>query len=95
MLVAHGHISLNGKHCDVPSLLVRPGDVVAVKPRPRGLQLVKLALQEKPTPIPEYMEMVTPEPPAARVGRMPTRGDVDPRIAESIREQLIIELANR
>ena len=39
--------------------------------------------------------MVTPEPPAARVARMPTRGDVDPRIADVIREQLIIELANR
>jgi len=95
LLVAHGHITLNGRKSDVPSLLVRPGDVIAVKSQPRALQLVKLALQEKPTPIPEYMEMVTPEPPAARVGRMPTRGDVDPRIADVIREQLIIELANR
>src|SRR2546421_11238748 len=25
-LVAHGHIHLNGKHCDVPSLLVEAGD---------------------------------------------------------------------
>src|SRR6266567_4252073 len=53
------------RYFDIASLLVRPGDVVAVKVQPRALQLVKLALQEKPTPIPEYMEMVTPEPPAA------------------------------
>jgi small subunit ribosomal protein S4 len=94
-LVSHGHVNLNGRKCDVPSLLVRPGDVVAVKERPRAMQLVRLALQEKPTPIPEYMEMVSQEPPAARMARVPTRGDVDPRIADSIREQLIIELANR
>src|SRR5438552_13240596 len=30
-LVLHGHITLNGKRCSIPSLLVRPGDVLAVK----------------------------------------------------------------
>src|SRR5947208_10707917 len=47
LLVAHGHITLNGRKSDVPSLLVRPGDVIAVKNQPRALQLVKLVLQEK------------------------------------------------
>src|SRR5437588_1760926 len=47
LLVAHGHITLNGRKSDVPSLLVRPGDVIAVKNQPRALRLVKLALQEK------------------------------------------------
>src|SRR3954451_6432704 len=28
-LVLHGHITLNGKRCSIPSLLVRPGDVLA------------------------------------------------------------------
>src|SRR5712692_5031705 len=40
-LVSHGHVSLNGKASDIPSLLLKAGDVVAVKSRPRGLQLVK------------------------------------------------------
>src|SRR5438045_2108125 len=39
-LVTHGHITLNGRHCNVPSLLVKVNDVVAVKNRPQGLQLV-------------------------------------------------------
>src|ERR671937_1226396 len=42
LLVAHGHITLNGRKSDVPSLLVKPGDVIAVKNQPRALQLVKL-----------------------------------------------------
>src|ERR1700682_2866788 len=41
-MVSHGHRHLCGKACDIPSLLVKPGDTVGVKSRPRGLQLAKL-----------------------------------------------------
>src|SRR5215467_10706040 len=87
-LVSHGHVTLNGRHCNVPSLLVKQGDKIAIKGRPRGLQLVRLNLGDRPAPIPDYLEMTGTEPPEAVVRRMPTRGDVDPRIAE-VREQLI------
>src|SRR5437899_2446479 len=40
-LVAHGHVQVNGKASDIPSLLLRAGDTVAVKNRPRALQLVR------------------------------------------------------
>src|SRR6202790_1144343 len=39
-LVAHGHVQVNGKACDIPSMLLKANDVVTVKNRPRGLQLV-------------------------------------------------------
>src|SRR6516162_7388233 len=45
-LVTHGHVTLNGRACNIPSLLVRVNDTIAVKNRPRGLQLVKLNLQD-------------------------------------------------
>src|SRR5438309_4828898 len=45
-MVSHGHVLLNGRACDIPSLLVKAGDTVAAKSRPRTLQLVKLNLQE-------------------------------------------------
>src|SRR5436305_11802055 len=44
-LVAHGHVLLNGRKSDIPSLLVKKGDKIAVKNAPRSLQLVKLYLQ--------------------------------------------------
>src|SRR5581483_7897069 len=44
-LVSHGHFQVNGKACDIPSMLLRPNDVIAVKNRPRSLTLVKLHLQ--------------------------------------------------
>jgi small subunit ribosomal protein S4 len=31
--VAHGHFQVNGRICDRPSYLVRPGDVISVRPR--------------------------------------------------------------
>jgi small subunit ribosomal protein S4 len=92
-LVGHGHIALNGKACNIPSLLVKPGDTITVKNRPRGLQLVKLNLQANPQ-VPDFLERSAAEPPEGRVTRLPTRSDVDPRIQE-IREQLIIEVSTR
>jgi hypothetical protein len=35
------------------------------------------------------------DPPEGRVVRVPARGDVDPRIKDDIREQLIIEFCSR
>jgi small subunit ribosomal protein S4 len=93
-LVGHGHVTVNGRACNIPSLLLRAGDTVTVKSRPRGLQLVKLHLQEAPHPVPDYLERLGAEPPEGRVARLPTRSDVDPRIAD-IKEQLIIEFCSR
>jgi small subunit ribosomal protein S4 len=93
-MVAHGHILLNGRMCNIPSLLVKAGDVITVKNRPRSLTLAKLSLQQSPPPVPDYLERSDSEPPEGRVTRLPTRGDVDPRI-QDIREQLIIEFCSR
>jgi small subunit ribosomal protein S4 len=94
-LVTHGHVTLNGRACNIPSLLVKAGDVIAVKGRPRGLQLVKLHLQDNPPPPPDYLERGgTPDLPEGKVLRLPVRSDVDPRI-QDIREQLIIEFCSR
>jgi small subunit ribosomal protein S4 len=111
-LVTHGHVTLNGKACNVPSLLLKAGDAVAVKnraPRPRkegkrgqkqgrgGLALVKLNLQGNHQPIPDFLEIVSSEPPEGRMTRLPTRSDVDPRLSKDkpLEEQLIIEFCAR
>jgi small subunit ribosomal protein S4 len=93
-LVSHGHVLVNDRMCNIPSMLLKAGDAIAVKNRPRTMQLVKLNLQETPPPVPDYLERTGAEPPAARMTRLPTRADVDPRI-QDIREQLIIEVSAR
>jgi small subunit ribosomal protein S4 len=94
-LVSHGHFTLNGTACNIPSLLLKAGDTVAVKPqRTRSLQLVNLNSQNPLQPIPDFLERTGGQTPEGRMTRLPTRGDVDPRIQE-IREQLIIEVCSR
>src|SRR5262249_5353889 len=95
-MVAHGHVLLNGRKCNIPSLLVRAGDRIGVKNNPRSAQLARLAPQANPSlpPIPDYLSRTDAEPPEGPVLRLPTRGDVDPRI-QDIREQLIIEVCSR
>jgi small subunit ribosomal protein S4 len=93
-LVSHGHVLLNGRAADIPSMLIKAGDTITIKSRPRTLQLVKLNLQENPPPVPDYLERSATEPPEGKVLRLPTRADVDPRIHE-IQENLIIEVSSR
>src|ERR1700747_726174 len=81
-LVTHGHVLLNGRKSTIPSLLVRANDVITFKNAPRSQQLVRLALQDPAPPTPDSLERTSAEPPEGKVMRLPTRGDVDPRIGE-------------
>src|SRR5258708_1268516 len=74
-LVTHGHVQVNGRACNIPSLLLKGGDRVTVKNRPRSLTLVKLNLQESPPPVPDYLERTEGEQPEGRLTRLPTRDD--------------------
>jgi small subunit ribosomal protein S4 len=93
-MVSHGHVEVNGKKCDIPSMLLKPGDKVKLKIRVRSQQLAKLSLQEMPPQVPDFLSIVNNEEPEGVMIRMPSRADVDPRISE-IREQLIIEIVTR
>lgn len=96
-LVGHGHVLLNGRKCDVPSLLLKAGDTVAIKNVPHSVQLVKLNQQIQPQPIPDFLEIVGNEPPEGRLIRIPARSDVDPRLGKDreLQENLIIEVSAR
>jgi small subunit ribosomal protein S4 len=93
-MVGHGHVMVNNQASNVPSMLLKPGDTIKVKVRNRSLTLVKVNLESTQPSIPDYLEMIGQDPPEARMTRLPTRSDVDPRISE-IREQLIIEVTTR
>lgn len=93
-MVAHGHVMLNGRKCDIPSLLLKPGDTVKVKVRPGSQQLARLSLQQMPPRVPDFLTITNNEEPEGTMTRLPSRQDVDERIA-MIREQLIIEIVTR
>ena len=94
-MVAHGHVLVNGKKCDVPSMVLKPGDVIKVKARDRSLKLAREALQKNLVRVPDFLEVTNQgDQPEGRMTRLPNRQDVDERITD-IREQLIIEIATR
>ena len=57
--------------------------------------LIRQHLQDNPGTPPEWLERQNSDPPEGKVLRLPSRSDVDPRIQEHIREQLIIEFCSR
>jgi small subunit ribosomal protein S4 len=95
-LVSHGHVTVNGVHSNIPSMLLKAGDKVAVKGRKRSMDLVKLN-QQQAQPVPDFLEITASDPPEGQVRRLPTRGDVDPRLSKDVelQEQLIIEFCSR
>ena len=90
-LIAHGHVSVNGRRCDLPAALLRPGDKVAVSPRENVRKLVKEAVEQRSSyPLPGWLE----RDPVALEGRLtvsPNRSDV----SFDVREQLIVELMSK
>ena len=94
-MISHGHVLVNGRKCDVPSMLVSPNDVVRVKANERSLKMAREGLQKNLVRVPDFLEVTNNnDQPEGRMTRLPNRQDVDERINE-IREQLIIEIAAR
>ena len=90
-IVTHGHITVNGHRVDVPSLRVRPGDVVAVHEKSKDLLVIKSALvSNERFEVPAWLE-VDIEKLQGNVLALPTRDQID----LEIREQLIVELYSK
>src|SRR5438309_5017344 len=70
-LVNHGHVQVTGKACDIASMLLKKDEVVKIKSRPRTLTLVKVNQGDHPQPIPDFLEMISNDPPEARMTRLP------------------------
>jgi small subunit ribosomal protein S4 len=90
-LVRHGHFTLNGRKTDIPSALVREGDIVAVRPERRDNEYFEIAkgqLTEKL--VPQWL-MLDPGDLSGRVVRVPMREDID----TAVNEQLVVEFYSR
>ena len=90
-LVRHGHVRLNGRPADIPSMQVRAGDEVSLREQSRKLSVVVNSLEaRKGQGVPEWLEL-RPEGPSGRVLSVPSRAS----IAVPINEQLIVELYSK
>ena len=90
-LVLHGHFTLNGKKVNIPSLIVKAGDVIAVKESSRSSEKFKaLAESAAAHHAPKWLE-VKVDAFTAKVTALPAREDVD----FDFNEQLIVELYSK
>ena len=87
--VLHGHITINGKKADIPSMLVKAGDVVAIKESSRSSSKFKGFL-EKSSVVPKWLD-VDKDNYTAKVVALPAREDVE----FPFEEQLIVELYSK
>ena len=87
-LVSHAHITLNGVVCNIPSALVKPGDVVAVRERSKSLEVItnSVASAAKYSWIEFDAKTLT-----GKFINVPVRAE----IPETINEQLIVELYSK
>ncbi len=90
-LVRHGHFLVGGRRVNIPSYLVRPGDIVEMRERSRKIATVNDSLDAVVRKgIPSWLELDR-ENFRGNVKMLPTRSD----ITEPIQEQLIVELYSK
>ena len=90
-LVRHGHILVNQRRVNIPSYLVKPGDVVEPRERSRNLEIFRSAIERLgQKQIPGWIH-VDPEQMRGIVQALPRRED----ITMPIQEQLIVELYSK
>jgi small subunit ribosomal protein S4 len=89
--VSHGHIQVNGKRCDIASYLVKVGDVITVKNKPKSKSAVKLVIEDGSRDVPDFLWRDDAEIPKGVVTRVPTSEDV----ALPVDSALIVELCSK
>ena len=90
-LVNHAHITVNGKTVNIPSYIVKAGDVVAVKENKAGNKFFKELKERKHNgTLPKWLEFDLASL-SGKVIALPERED----IAMDVREQLVVELYSK
>ena len=90
-LVVHGHFTVNGKKVDIPSYLVKPGELVAIKDKSRQSDKFKAVLEANSAqPVPKWLDVDAANA-QAKVDALPTREDIDLEVDET----LIVELYSK
>lgn len=90
-IVRHGHIAVNGKRLDIPSALVKAGDVISVMEGSRSKEYFKgMAETLAGKTVPAWL-IQDAENLGGKVDRYPTREEID----VPIEEHLIVELYSK
>ena len=91
-LVNHGHFTVNGKRVNIPSYLVKEGEVIAVCDKSRSsAKFKKMVEDDRFVAAPKWLEKAKNAPLEGKVVAMPARDDIDFEVAVN----LIVELYSK
>jgi small subunit ribosomal protein S4 len=90
-LVTHGHFLVNGRRTDVPSMQIKPGDVIQVREGSRSKTLIKdlMAMAEDKS-APDWITRNVKDM-SGGIIRLPERAEIE----ANLNEQLIVEYYSR
>jgi len=90
-IVNHGHVLVNGNRVDIPSYLVKPGEVITLKEKTKNSDRMKDIVEANSSRIvPKWLDM-DKNTLTAKVVRLAEREDIDFEVAE----HLIVELYSK
>jgi len=90
-IVRHGHFTVNGRATNIPSYIIKAGDVVAVKESSKGKEYFKIASERiGKQNVPGWLSL-DPKNLSGRVISVPVRSEME----ISLNEQLIVEYYSR
>ena len=90
-LVRHGHFTINGSKVNIPSYLVKAGDVIAITEKSAGSEKIKAVLETTDAKlIPQWLD-VNRDALTATVVRLSNRDEID----LDIKEHLIVEFYSK
>lgn len=90
-IVNHGHITVNGKKVDIPSYLVKPGEVISVREKSRSSARIKEIVETNASRVvPKWLEM-NRDTLTGKVVALADRTDID----FEVEEHLIVELYSK
>ena len=91
-LTTHGHFTVNGQRVDIPSYLVKTGDVIEVREKSRAsVKFKRLTGEDAPlVTVPKWLDR-TKNTLQGTVIALPTRDDID----FDVEEHLIVELYSK
>jgi small subunit ribosomal protein S4 len=90
-LITHGHVLVNRRRVDIPSYIVVLGDTISIKNRPRSVNMVKPRYEGAAPSVPDFLELVSTDPPEGRVVRLPGASDA----SVPVQVQLVVEMLSK
>jgi len=90
--INHGHVKVNGRRVNIPSYRIKTTDIIEIKDKSRGLEIVLRGTESSEMDIPEYIE-VDSKKMTAKITKIPNLGEVPYPV--NMEPNLVVEFYSR